>query len=52
MIDAGFVLSCLVGGIGAAVYLGALAALVRGDHRNPVTRRFVDWAEHHGRPSG
>lgn len=33
----------IVGGI------GALAAIVRPDHRNPVTRPFVDWIEHHAR---
>ena len=52
MIDAGLALTCLVAAVGAAAYLGALLAVVRGDHRNPVTRRFVDWAEHHGRPAG
>jgi hypothetical protein len=34
---------------GVAAYLGALAAIVRPDHRNPVTRPFVDWIEHHAR---
>jgi hypothetical protein len=28
-------------------YLGALMALVRPDHRNPVTRPLTDWIERH-----
>jgi hypothetical protein len=30
-----------------AAYLGALLAIVRPDHRNPVTRRVTDWIERH-----
>jgi hypothetical protein len=30
-----------------AVYLGSLLAIVRPDHRNPVTRPVMDWIERH-----
>jgi hypothetical protein len=30
-----------------AAYLGALLAIVRPDHRNPVTRPVMDWIERH-----
>lgn len=33
----------------AAVYVGALLAIVRPDHRNPCTRPFVDMIERHAR---
>ncbi len=33
----------------AAVYVGALLAIVRPDHRNPCTRFFVDRIERHAR---
>jgi len=29
-------------------YVGALVAIVRPDHRNPITRPIMDWIEHHG----
>lgn len=33
----------------AVVYVGALVAIVRPDHRNPCTRPFMDRIERHAR---
>ena len=45
MYDATAILLCVALAFAAATYLGALAALVRPDHRNPVTKRVIDWLE-------
>lgn len=47
----------VIGGLiwlfGAAVLIGALVAVVRPDHRNPVAHRWVRWyARHSNDPPG
>ena len=35
--------------ISAAVYIGALIAIIRPDHRNPLTRPVMDRIERHAK---
>ncbi len=37
----------LIVGANAVVFVGAILAVVAPDHRNPVTRRIVDWIARH-----
>jgi hypothetical protein len=49
------VVSILVGLIvitTAAVYVGALLAIIRPDHRNPLARPMMDWVERHTKERG
>jgi hypothetical protein len=46
-VDAASVIVGVVIMAAIASYLGALVAIVRPDHRNPITRPFMDWIEHH-----
>jgi hypothetical protein len=33
--------------LGAAIYAGALIAILRADHRNPVAQRWIVWHAGH-----
>lgn len=33
----------------AAMLLGAVVAVIRPDHRNPIVYRWVRWYEHHSK---
>lgn len=33
----------------AAMVLGAVVAVIRPDHRNPIVYRWVRWYEHHSK---
>ncbi len=49
------VVSILVGLIvitTAAVYVGALLAIIRPDHQNPFARPLMQWVERHSRERG
>jgi hypothetical protein len=47
LVDILVVLVGVVYVVGAAIFAGALIAVLRADHRNPVARRWIDW--HAGR---
>lgn len=36
----------------AAVYVGALLAIIRPGHRNPLARPLTDWVERHTKERG
>lgn len=51
-IGVGLALALAICVFDASVLVGALLAVVRGDHRNPVTGWFVGWYTHHHDQTG
>ena len=44
------VIAGVVVGASAIILIGALVAIISPIHRNPATRRAVDWIEKHSQP--